>query len=119
MFDCLYIASLTAHHLLIVYKAHISCTNKQIDFLALVSFPLWGSGKSGKLRAGNRYTKELSKILAEFPAGEEKIRENFRLYKAKMFPARKSLVSDSPGEPVKGLGLFLQCNLSLLPYIHN
>jgi hypothetical protein len=25
----------------------------------------------GKLRAGNRYTKELSKILAEFPAGEE------------------------------------------------
>ncbi len=31
---------------------------------------------TGKFQAGNRYTNELSKILEEFPPGEEEIREN-------------------------------------------
>jgi hypothetical protein len=77
MFDCLYIASLYAHYLLIVYKVHMYCTSKQIDVLemdlwssikyefiyqsktqfikivedcpkALVRIPVWGKGKSGK-----------------------------------------------------------------------
>ncbi len=43
----------------------------------------------GKLRAENRYTNELSKILEEF-------RENSRLYMA--IPIRKSLDSDIPGD---------------------
>jgi hypothetical protein len=30
------------------------------------------------------------------PGWEENIRENFRLHKGKIFPARKSLVSDIP-----------------------
>ncbi len=56
-------------------------------------------------RAGNRYTNELSKnrntnwfkrILWVFRAGNGNIRENSRLHKGNIFPARKSLVSDIP-----------------------
>jgi hypothetical protein len=36
-----------------------------------VRIPVWGRENPGKYRSGNRYTNELSKILEEFPAGEE------------------------------------------------
>ena len=101
MFDCLYIASLTAHHFL-DDKVHMYCTSKQIDVLVMASshwlnmniiysYTIYlGIGEdcpkeenTGKLQAGKRYTNELSKILEEFPPGEEE-------YTGKLLPVNRN-----------------------------
>jgi hypothetical protein len=40
MYDCLYVASLSAHHLFIVYKVHMYCTSKQIGVLVMALWTL-------------------------------------------------------------------------------